>query len=108
MIHNAEVKSRKRNLNRRSSCAETVLERVSELETLAKESLSLLKLVGAQNFSGDDAMRLVGMVDTWRNDLIQNHHRCSASCTVSVYRQIQIIPRKLQVDHLILHSTYAC
>ncbi len=68
MIHDAQVRSRKRNLNRRASCPEVTIEAVSSLETLARESLSLLKLIGAQSFSGDDAMRLVGMVDPWRND----------------------------------------
>lgn len=68
MIHDAQVRSRKRNLNRRASCPEATHESVSSLETLARESLSLLKMIGAQSFSGDDAMRLVGIVDPWRND----------------------------------------
>ena len=60
-----QVKTRKRNLQRRTACPEELVTTCDEAETVLRECSSLLKAVcgGGGQFSGDEALRMAGVID---------------------------------------------
>ena len=63
----SQVRSRKRNLSRRSACPELLMTHCAEMEQAYVDGAAFLRLIGASTFSGDEAARLLGSIDPWQH-----------------------------------------